>query len=140
MKCLSLWQPWASAMAQGLKINETRGSFALNWKIRGPLLIHAAKHWTKEEKALLGMWPFADMYQEFPLGVILCKVEVIEIVQPKELNILTYLEEAMGNYSEGRAIIRTNPKELITFRKPIPFKGSQGIFHVPDSLVKGELE
>jgi hypothetical protein len=40
MKAISLWQPWASAIALGWKKNETR-----HWSTdyRGPLLIHAAK-------------------------------------------------------------------------------------------------
>jgi len=40
IKAISLWQPWASAMALGFKKNETR-----HWatKYRGPLLIHAAQ-------------------------------------------------------------------------------------------------
>lgn len=42
MKCLSLWQPYASLLAHGKKQVETRG-----WELRhrGPLLIHAAKKW-----------------------------------------------------------------------------------------------
>src|ERR1700694_3122793 len=40
MKALSLWQPWASLIAMGLKEFETR-----HWatSYRGPLVIHAAK-------------------------------------------------------------------------------------------------
>jgi hypothetical protein len=40
MKALSLWQPWASLIALGVKTIETRG-----WatKYRGPLAIHAAQ-------------------------------------------------------------------------------------------------
>ena len=40
IKALSLWQPWASAIAVGAKRIETR-----HWKTdyRGPLLIHAAR-------------------------------------------------------------------------------------------------
>ena len=42
MKCLSLWQPWASLMVNGIKRVETR-----SWPPRhtGPLLIHASTHW-----------------------------------------------------------------------------------------------
>lgn len=41
MKALTLWQPWASLVAIGVKTIETR-SWAT--KYRGPLAIHAAKH------------------------------------------------------------------------------------------------
>lgn len=41
MKGITLWQPWASAIACGVKTHETR-----SWKtrFRGPIAIHAAKH------------------------------------------------------------------------------------------------
>lgn len=40
MKALTLWQPWASLIALGVKTIETRG-WSTNY--RGPLAIHAAK-------------------------------------------------------------------------------------------------
>ena len=45
MKAITLWDPWASAMALELKRNETRG-----WSTpyRGPLAIHAAKRPIRE--------------------------------------------------------------------------------------------
>jgi len=48
MKALSLWQPWASAIALGSKRIETRG-WATSY--RGPLAIHAAKRCVKGELA-----------------------------------------------------------------------------------------
>lgn len=46
MKCISLWQPWASAIAVGAKRVETR-SWPTNY--RGPLAIHAAKRCVWDE-------------------------------------------------------------------------------------------
>lgn len=40
LPCISLWQPWASALAIRSKRNETR-SWATSY--RGPIAIHAAK-------------------------------------------------------------------------------------------------
>ncbi|TRU31740.1 MAG: ASCH domain-containing protein [Microcystis aeruginosa Ma_QC_B_20070730_S2] len=51
MKAISLWQPWASLVANGLKLYETRG-----WptKYRGVLAIHAAKRpLCKQGKSLI---------------------------------------------------------------------------------------
>lgn len=55
MKCLSLWQPWASLLVTGRKQVETRG-----WPIkhRGPLLIHAAKAWNRALADLAAKDPF----------------------------------------------------------------------------------
>ena len=45
MKALSLKQPWATVIVQGIKPIENR-----KWSTsyRGPLLIHASKNWDKE--------------------------------------------------------------------------------------------
>lgn len=45
MKCISLWQPYATLLVHGLKRCETR-SWPTNHT--GPLLIHAAKKWDVE--------------------------------------------------------------------------------------------
>lgn len=62
MKAISLWQPWASAIAVGAKRVETR-SWATNY--RGPLAIHAAKrcvfdelcHYHSSWKWTGALWP-----------------------------------------------------------------------------------
>lgn len=52
MKALTLWQPWASLVALGVKTIETR-----SWSTshRGPLAIHASKH-PISEKHVVGDW------------------------------------------------------------------------------------
>ena len=47
MLALSLWQPWASAIAVGAKVFETR-----HWATerRGLIAIHAAKRWTRDQR------------------------------------------------------------------------------------------
>lgn len=47
MKCISLWQPWASLMSIGAKKIETR-SWTTSY--RGWLAIHASKKWDSEQK------------------------------------------------------------------------------------------
>lgn len=52
MKCLSLWQPWATLIAIGAKQVETR-----SWRTRyrGPIAIHAAKVWTQQLETLCSL-------------------------------------------------------------------------------------
>ncbi len=47
MRGLTLWQPWASAIAVGAKRVETR---CWSTKYRGPIAIHSALKWTKGQK------------------------------------------------------------------------------------------
>jgi hypothetical protein len=62
MKAITLYQPWAMLVALGKKQIETR-----SWKTdyRGPLAIHVAKKFTKEQHGLCGWFtePFAGALQ-----------------------------------------------------------------------------
>ncbi|HEA67794.1 hypothetical protein LCGC14_1966460 [marine sediment metagenome] len=132
MKAISLWQPWASAMALGWKRIETR-----HWKTsyRGPLLIHAAKK-------IIG-WPSMDIHDLFddeiafqpsdlPRGAILCRVDLVGCEQIYIHNRPTGIERILGDYTPGR--FKWITENMISFG-PIPYRGSQGFFDVPESLL-----
>ena len=131
MKAISLWQPWASLMALGLKKNEIR-SWSTNY--RGPLLIHAAK------KVI--PWPsvfiqavfdhIAFQPPDLPRGV-LCKVNLIDCVRIFRNNKPNHSEVKFGDYTEGRYMWVTT--DLTVFNSPIPFPGKQGLFDIPDEIL-----
>ena len=134
MKTISLWQPWASAMALGWKKIETR-SWATSY--RGPLLIHAAKKITR--------WPtvyirelfegIASKPTDLPRSGILCKVDLIDCKQISFANCPAMrMELELGIYTPGRFMWIT--KNLMTFDIPIPYLGRQRIFEVPDEVVE----
>ena len=143
MKAISLWEPWATFMALGLKRNETR-----HWSTshRGPLLIHAAKRkMTKAEfKAMrqiidyeIGMMNLSyGMLYGVQYGKILCQVDLIDCQKighdncpnAKSLNWKERAEHYFGDYDPGRFIWVT--ENLRKFENPIPFKGKQGFFNV----------
>lgn len=156
MKALSLWQPWATLMAIGAKKIETR---SWNMRYRGPLAICATKTWNKKIVVMLteaNKEPW-DKYpsdwkkimndldyhgyhslNELPLSAVLCVVDVVdciptEIISPPYsdfLSQITLKEKAFGDYSPGRyGIITENLRRL---EEPIPIKGKQGIFDIPD--------
>jgi hypothetical protein len=133
MKALSLWQPWATMMAEGLKKIETR-----HWatKYRGPLLIHAAQHLetpTIFESALLASR--GAHWTRLPRGFLLCKVEIVDCQRITEDNIpLDEQERRLGDYTPGRFMWITTSLEA--FRTPLPYRGRQGLFEVPDHIVK----
>jgi hypothetical protein len=161
MRCLSLWQPWASLLVHGAKCVETR-----SWPIshRGPLLIHAAKKWTGELASICKREPFrsvleslalgADVDCGLPLGVIVGRVDVVEcypteVVAGDDLNaiptpyvqgemlFISEREHAFGDYSPGRfAFLCKNP---VAFPNPIPYRGAQGLFDVSTTLLPKDL-
>ena len=138
MKAISLWQPWASAMAFGWKRNETR-SWAT--KYRGPLLIHAAKKivgWPSIEIQAI-FWEhevFDDIAFEpsaLPRGVLLCKVDLVDCKKIFIHNRPEGIERVLGDYTPGRFMWITD--NLKPFLYPIPYRGSQGFFDVPDEIL-----
>src|ERR1700733_9891559 len=69
MKCISVWQPRASMIADGKKDFGYR-----SWptKYRGPLLIHASKTTRDCEKEEIAKLPF---------GAIICKVDLVDCLE-----------------------------------------------------------
>lgn len=122
IKGISLHQPWASAMALGLKKNETR-----HWttSYRGSLLIHAAKR--KPTKYEINI--FFHILRNFghpiywlsrlPYGAILCKVNLIDCQQIGHENCLetNTLEYYLGNYDHDRFMWITD--NLKVLKEPI---------------------
>ena len=144
MKTISLWQPWASAIAAGVKMVETR-SWGTSY--RGPLAIHAAKRWTAAEErfwiehvyALDGSdteSAFANIgivtSNQLPLGMIVATCELYDCVSTNldPENGLPHEcapdEYEWGDFSLNRfAWFLRNVKPLKT---PVPYTGRQGFF------------
>lgn len=141
MKCISLWQPWASWMAWGVKTIETR-----SWptKHRGPLLIHAAK--TQEEMSTIYFNEDREILerigktsQDFVFGAIIAVVDLVDCQSTELLkHNICEVEALLGNYESGRfGWVTRNVREFI---QPIPYRGMQGLFDVPDEVVREAIE
>lgn len=164
MKALSLWQPWASAIALGAKRVETR-----SWETlyRGPLLIHAAKRRPVYELlALNSNWTWLAVLR--PLGKRMgdnlrieerlqfgALIAVADLVACRRTNSFTveeldtrrfadgethelesWTERMMGDFSPGRfGWVLENIRPLA---EPIPYRGAQGLFDVPASVLERE--
>ena len=142
MKTISLWQPWASAIAAGLKTIETR-----SWptKYRGQLAIHAAKRDTQEEK---DFWldnvlesDFRELYghafltvgiqkySDLPHGAIVAICEIYSCLPTEALvggEIANEVEKEGGNFSPLRYGWQLRNIEPLAI--PVPCIGRQGFF------------
>ena len=131
MKALTLWEPWATFIADGHKRYETR-----SWQtgFRGNLAIHASKRWTKEQDAILRnlasrheeLQRYLDYEWSFGCVLVACRLVAVHRVEAVRGN-LSKLELALGNYEGGRfawelEIIKHPPQ-------PISAKGSQGLWN-----------
>ena len=127
MRAISLWQPWASLIADGYKQVETR-SWSTGY--RGPLAIHAAKK--------IVDWPspyIAPLFDDFiteprdlPRGCVVCVVRLWDVVRITRHNRPGSPESEFGDYREGRFMWRLKLLERLT--KPYPCAGRQGLFEV----------
>ena len=125
MKALTICQPYAELILRGDKPVENR-----KWccRYRGPLLIHAGK-----SRAWLDTW------REIPdlvFGAIVGIASVIDCGSPEYVR-ATYLTIADNEHVEGPwCIVLDAPRRLI---EPIPYRGQQGLFDVPDEVKAGAL-
>lgn len=140
MKAITVWQPWAGALAAGIKENETRG-----WatKYRGPLAIHSA---VKEIQHTWSSVYMNDAAREvicrrldlpeifdgpatFPMGCILATAELVDCIRitPDLVATLSPDELALGNYTMCRYAWKLANVNLLP--EPIPIKGKQGLWN-----------
>jgi hypothetical protein len=160
MKALSLWQPWASAIfVPNLKPIETR-----HWstEYRGPVAIHAAKKSNGElvrfynekrnrpENAAHFFKAGINSYSQLPLGYIVGIVDLVDCLATSKIKAEVNAENAhifspfcapnfwptvntWGDFSPNRfGWCFKNIRRLVD---PVPFKGLQGLFTLPDVML-----
>lgn len=133
MKAISLWQPWASAIAMGHKRIETR-----HWptKYVGPIAIHAAQRWTREEREFaLDLHEHGLMPMGLPLGAIVATATLYDCMKTEYLLNEMHIgpvERRFGNFARGQYAWML--RDIETFLRPIPYKGQQGLFNIPDEV------
>lgn len=135
VKALTLYQPWASAIAFGAKSIETR-----SWRTdyRGPIAIHAAAR-RPEDLADYHGRAFAARELErragrisaLPLRAFVAVAELVDVIPTHLLN-PEPLEAAFGDFDPGRygwilADVRRLPE-------PVPYQGARGLWEVPTAV------
>lgn len=139
MKALTLYQPYASAMALGLKCIETR---AWSTRYRGPVVIHSAQQCTRKmisafydhlrrhpDDAAVFSAAGYRAFAELPFGQTLAVADLVD-VRPVE-SVLVHgdadaQEERWGDYTPGRfAWIFANLRRL---ERPRHVSGAQGLW------------
>lgn len=151
VRALSLWQPWASLVAIGVKRMETR-----SWSTayRGWLVIHAAAKWDAMLIAIAEEEPFSELLKGVPgymaiegdlfirseparppLGaaVGVARLTAIDSTDDGRL-IVTSKEAELGDFGPGRFAWLL--EDAVPFQKPIPVKGWQGLWLPPLTLLK----
>ncbi len=131
MKALSIHQPWAWAILHAGKTMENR-TWRTNY--RGPLLIHASKtrssydreprlDWGKVYGVALPKW------EELVTGAIVGVVELVDCLPVASVPTSPWVEGPV-------CWLVANP---IAFTEPVPWRGMQGLFDVPDETMHAVL-
>jgi len=134
IKALSIWEPWASLVARGVKRHETR-----HWSTtyRGPIAIHAAKtlDLAGAPEALcvgaLGLF----WHKDRPTGVVVAIGELRNVHRAEDVaGRLTRADAAAGNFGYGRfawEIAKVRPwsaaRACSTGRRPMTSKSDWAI-------------
>jgi hypothetical protein len=140
MKAISIRQPWAWLIVQGIKPIENRTWFT---GYRGPLLIHASKTWDEQGEK----WIWSRIYSRWSLplrtlphrddprihyGALIGRVDLVDcILKPR-------ISRRSANFSSPWF---TGPYGLIfqnavEFQVPIPYRGQLDLFEIPDYAEK----
>ncbi len=166
MRTISLWEPWASAVAIRAKRYETR-----HWSTdyRGPLAIHAAKRLNKSELrdlsadscwrgalSALGFSPagYGSIEQYLTFGAIVAVCDLVDCKPTESLSAaelderrlptgvtnpaFAWRERDMGDFYPGRFACKLENVRRI--QPAIPWKGAQGFFDVPDDVLSQQIK
>ena len=145
MKVISLWQPWASFIAIGIKPFETRDWPPPRWLVGQRIAIHAAKkHVNTDDREWAAK---CGVVGDLPLGAIVCTALLAgayqcgdKILAPRLINIWQRREslpvaaldpagiptDEFGNYCEGRWAWSLT--DIERFEPAIQAKGAQGLW------------
>lgn len=137
-RAISLWQPWASLWCSPRKIHETR-----HWPTshRGWLLVHAAQRFEKDHgpdfanilRAEFG----SNWFRDLPRGALIGMVNLVACQRTEDIyprGVDSGDDFQCGNFDEGRYGWRRD--EFKRFANPIPYRGQQGMFEVPDAVLQ----
>lgn len=137
MKAISLWQPWASLWACGRKRYETR-----HWETRhtGMLIVHAAKRIETDisgELRDICIDEFGTKWQvALPAGALIAVCDRVLCKPCRLVSGADPEERAQGNFGPGRYV--WDPVNMRELPAPIPWRGMQSLFDVPDHIIGAE--
>jgi len=133
MKALTICQPYAELILRGSKPVENR---VWQTNYRGPLLIHAGKSRDWMINAEFGI-PIREMAFGAIVGVadVTHCLSFAYLMSPTCDDALRYLRDSIHT-SGPFCFVLKNPRR---FAKPIPYRGAQGLFDIPDYVVQEAL-
>jgi len=134
MNCLTVCQPWGAGIMHGDKEHENRGWYT---KVRGALLIHVGlsdKWMTPQAVALCS--ERCTREQMAVRGSIIGVANLVDVVSAADALLTATAAQSKFICGPWCFVLR----DRRAFPAPIPYRGQQGFFEVPDSVVRGQLD
>lgn len=143
LKALSIRQPWATAIACGLKTTETR-SWRSNYYGQIAICASATQSGDDEEshdwyQGMIDHYRnlMPSSYYSLPFGVCVA-VAQIAAYKPSKTFLTGSVDFDLGNFEAGRwGWVLENVRQVPV---PVPVKGQLGLFCLPDSTSAKILE
>jgi activating signal cointegrator 1 len=146
LPAISVWQPWASLLAHGIKIHETRSWAPSAAYLGRSFAICAAKVTTGLDHyassvgdgpdhprtvALRRLFALGVNLDRMPFGAVVGIGTLVEAIRmpPLESEQPGAMERALGDWTPGRWAWRFENMQRLP--EPIPVQGKQGIFRLP---------
>jgi activating signal cointegrator 1 len=126
MKALTLTQPWAQLVIEGVKHIETR-SWSTSY--RGRLAIHAAKGWDADARLFAaqvcgGLLPGWELPEDLPRGAVLGIVDLLDVLPAAFVG--NKREQFLGDFAVGRFGWVFGAIEV--FPNPVLARGALGLW------------
>lgn len=131
MKIITLKQPWATLVAEGIKKYEFR-----SWKTnyRGKVLIHAGAGVDKKD-----MERFKDLNLEFPSKKIIAEVEIEDCLElDDKLNNEIIAENNIAYGSKVRTGYAWKLKNVKKIKSDKIINGKLGLWNIDESILEAE--
>lgn len=141
MKAITISQPYASLIARGEKIVENRRR---RWNHRGWIVIHAGKG---------QQYLDADELKEYPTGAAIAVAYLVACLERSSIRQRARTAPDSPIYAAARytwrqldehphtegpyCLVLADVKPLVN---PVPYRGAQGLFEIPDALINAQLD
>ncbi len=147
MRAISMWQPWATLWL--LSDPDEKRFETRSWPTayRGPLLVHAAKKKDREiieavyDDEIIAALIRHGIHgpEQLSFGAIIGRVNLVSCDRMADLCdqwTPSEKEQAFGDWQPERYAWKRGPNPTM-FPLHIPYRGQQGFFDVPDSVLEG---
>lgn len=133
MRALTLWQPWASIVASGVKLIENRSWAPPGWLLGERFAIHAGKRYDHKSALAAGeLGAEVPSKNECPLGAIVATCELLAVARTKREAVRFSGDPSQQRWFFGKyGWVLEN---IVAVTPPIECRGWQGLWTLDPTI------